>query len=64
MTAYVYDPEQWTTRGAAAARYGVSVRTIDRLTRGGEVRRIRLPHRLPGVLVSVADLDAVLEVTA
>lgn len=52
------NPAEWTTRAAAAARYGVSDRTIDRLAARGVVKRRKFPHRSPAVFLSVADLDA------
>lgn len=60
MTEHEYPPDEWITRARAAALYGVSTRTIDRLAMAGEIRRVKLPHRLPSVLLAVADLERVL----
>lgn len=54
------DPDNWITRTAAAERYGVSLRTLDRLAAAGEVERVKLPRRLPSSFLSVDDLDRVL----
>lgn len=54
------DPDTWITRTAAAEQYGVSLRTLDRLAAAGEVKRVKLPRRLPSVYLAVADLDRVL----
>lgn len=60
MTHQHYPPDEWITRTRAAALYGVSTRTIDRLAVSGQIRRVKLPHRLPSVLLAVADLERVL----
>lgn len=63
MHTQTYDPEDWITRAAAATRYAVSTRTLDRLADAGTIRRVRLPHRLPSVLLSVADLERAMAAT-
>lgn len=50
----------WLTYTAAAARYRVSVRTLQRLANAGDVERVRVPHRRPAAYLSVLDLDEVL----
>ena len=57
MTNYL-DPDKWITRTVASERYGVSLRTLDRMAAAGEVDRVKLPRRLPSTFLSVADLDA------
>jgi excisionase family DNA binding protein len=50
----------WLTRGQAAARHGIGVRTVDRMLAVGRLTR----HRRPGtrhVLIDAAELDAVME---
>lgn len=54
------DPDKWITRATAVERYGVSLRTLDRLAAAGEVQRMKLPRRLPSVFLAVADLERVL----
>lgn len=54
------NPDTWITRTAATERYGVSLRTLDRLVADGEVKRVKLPRRRPSSFLSVADLDRVL----
>lgn len=58
------DPDKWITRTAAAERYGVSIRTLDRLAAAGEVQRMKLPRRLPSVFLAVTDLERVLAAEA
>lgn len=53
---------KWITKAEATSRYNISERTLDRLAANGVIRRARLPHRRPGVFLSVEDLDTVLEV--
>lgn len=48
---------EWITRAEAVARYGVSISTVDNLTRTGRIRRRKFPHRRPSVALSVADLE-------
>lgn len=50
----------WLTRGQAAQRHGIGVRTVDRMLAAGRLTR----HRRPGtrhVLIDAAELDAALE---
>jgi excisionase family DNA binding protein len=54
------DTKHWLTRGQAAARHGIGIRTVDRMLSTGRLTR----HRRPGtrhVLIDAAELDAALE---
>lgn len=53
----------WLTRGQAAARHGIGVRTVDRMLAAGKLTR----HRRPGtrhVLIDADELDAAMEPAA
>lgn len=49
-------PAEWLTYREAAARFGVSLRTLERLASSGRLRRRRLPHRRPAVQLEAASV--------
>lgn len=50
----------WITYRQAAERYQVSVRTLQRMVKAGEVEARRLPRRMPKIVLNTTDIESAL----